>query len=823
IIPLEEELVSFLEVFPSIRNLSTEIEFRHEVDSRESGLRILAVQQLDMGRTSAMTATIGALTDFTTDLIVNIGIAGGITNDYVLGDICYSGNIIDLYDNSKISDTDTGEQVTEYSPNNFETPQCITSALNFSRVQPDFLAKYKEWQSEREVFVKSLVSTKITNRDGDDIEIGKPTTKNGKITCGIVSKSDFYNNKIKGIDRRSLAIDTESGGIFEIAKKYKVSCLAIRGISDYADKSKNKLEKATGGQIRRIAATNAASFFRLQLINPYFLNAIHIVHTQNHPEHSLNSYEQKNDPLINLIASSSQEIKNHLERTCPEYRLHEKGYSLPVPRVIPMNLKTKEEKSSSPIELKKTLQTNDRVIIKIPHTFPEKSLPWIIADSLISSEIDERQTVPIIINADNIRGASDTIEKLSSKEAIELAESKKITLVVVLYDFNPKTKHRANLVIDQINKFSNIKFIIISSGEGDIYTESNFEDLINAKPFKMCGISFNEVTFFVEKHFDMSINEAEVVALRLRDTFRKYALDAHPTYFAGISRETLATLLQANRRSELIELAVAGYLSFVVAGDKESIRLSRTTRARFLTNLLIKMKVNGETFTHSELVKFAEDFAVESDFNINPLQFIKSFEDFGILHFNGNGVQISLPFIESYLLANALSKDSTLSARYIKFDNSFVDYATLDISSEIGPSTEIIEKLVTAVDGCISKLTTNTPDNDYLLSDEATAAGLKHPKRLEALQNNLEAASKSVLSGARNAEEKQKILDAQDFVRRSVSHSSHEKQDNYDDDGFEAEAAEFVECVTIWGISVVVLGAGAEHLKAPIKRKLGKK
>jgi hypothetical protein len=124
------------------------------------------------------------------------------------------------------------------------------------------------------------------------------------------------------------------------------------------------------------------------------------------------------------------------------------------------------------------------------------------------------------------------------------------------------------------------------------------------------------MSHFVQKNFDMKSSEAEVVALRLRETFRKFDLDAHPSYFAGIPRSTLTALIQANRRAELMELAVAGFMIFVVADDKASVQLSRTTRSRFLQNLLVEIWVEKRNFSHSQLVEFTSDFAKKFDFDI---------------------------------------------------------------------------------------------------------------------------------------------------------------------------------------------------------------
>ncbi|MDX3810248.1 hypothetical protein ACXIUS_05065 [Bosea thiooxidans] len=104
--------------------------------------------------------------------------------------------------------------------------------------------------------------------------VSQPKSKDCKVVCAAVSKSEKYNNKIKNVDRKIFAIETESGGILAAAKRRGVHALTIRGISDHADQAKDQLEASTGGDIRSLAAGNAATFFRLQFDNPRFRSAI---------------------------------------------------------------------------------------------------------------------------------------------------------------------------------------------------------------------------------------------------------------------------------------------------------------------------------------------------------------------------------------------------------------------------------------------------------------------------------------------------------------------------------------------------------------------
>ena len=158
----------------------------------------------------------------------------------------------------------------------------------------------------------------------------------------------------------------------------------------------------------------------------------------------------------------------------------------------------------------------------------------------------------------------------------------------------------------------------------------------------------------------MAAPEAEVVALKLNQAFKRFGLFAHPTYFAGIPPESLLALLQANRRVELIQLATDGFLTFLVAEDRAMIQLSRTTRANYLQRLAVELNVEKRSYTPTTLAAAVAKFAKEFDFDIDPLLWTSAFFEKGILMNDEGNVRFGLPFVEHYLLAKALNLDPNL-------------------------------------------------------------------------------------------------------------------------------------------------------------------
>jgi nucleoside phosphorylase len=78
----------------------------------------------------------------------------------------------------------------------------------------------------------------FTGRNGPET-IGPPKVREGTIACGNVSASPDYNEAVRATDRKVLAIETESGGLFFAARQHNVPAFTVRGISDYAGIDKN--------------------------------------------------------------------------------------------------------------------------------------------------------------------------------------------------------------------------------------------------------------------------------------------------------------------------------------------------------------------------------------------------------------------------------------------------------------------------------------------------------------------------------------------------------------------------------------------------------
>lgn len=826
VIPLEEELIQVMERFESVENRTTDTVFCHVVNSGNPDISMIVIQQQGMGKTHATNAANSLLTRYDIGLIVCLGIAGSLSDDMRLGSVCYSGKIADVLDNNKISDLDNvdeeqvGEADTELSPDHYDTPDNFTQAFNFARTQSDVRPAYLRWQEDRAAAANSLVPDEVPAPDGKTERIAEPTTQSGVIVCGMVSKSKVYNEKLRKVDRAVLAVETESGGVFSQAKYHgQVPAMSIRGISDYADKEKKKLESVSKGAVRKLAAANAASLLHFQIgNNPYFQSALVGRRTGSQTKLPFESTTADLSFLESTLTTIGQEIDEALRKLSPEYKLQEKGYRLPLPRVRRTSEGDGADVDGDPVDVRAVLMRKDRIVLSLPRTYPDQSLPWVVASDLLTAEFDERQAVPIVIDGEAIRGKQSTFANIVEHELEKLRSHDGVRLVFIIENMPFSYKHRVETILDEIDKYPETKCVFISRGDDALVGESTFASRSAAVHYDSCSISFLEIAHFIQKNFGMSGGDSEVVAKRLRDTFNQFRLDAHPTYFAGIPRETLAALLQANRRAELIQLAVDGFLTFIVAGDKADVNLGRSTRARFLRTLAYEIRLEKRSFEQATLVAFTKEFADRHDFDINPLAFIRSFEEKGILHFESDKVQISLPFIEAYLLAVELASRPADAERYFSIDEHF-DFVTFDLYAEIGASPSIFSRICEALQASIKELRAKNGVDHILLGEEIAPVKARDRGATDRLKKRLQSAVDAVKKGASNLKEKQNLLDLQDRVREEAGRQ-RENRDEEADEAWSERIAPLDRMGTAWTIATVLLGAGAEHLEASDKRKL---
>ncbi|MFC0239827.1 5'-methylthioadenosine/S-adenosylhomocysteine nucleosidase family protein [Rhodopseudomonas telluris] len=832
IIPLDEEFETALSHFRYVANLSTGSRIRFQMASDGSPLDILFVKQNAMGRTENVNAALDILDEFDVGLLVCLGIAGGLSSDLNIGDVCRTGAIADLLDNSKVSDVavkarkpasrsnkaDKSQQEISFSPTHYETPTEISVALDLDKLVPERKEVFDRWVNDRMLSGESIMPQEFTGKDGRKEKLGAPSVKSGLIACAAVAASPDYNRSIKKLDRKILAVETESGGMFSVVKRLGIPALTIRGISDYAGfgVDKNQFETETNNKARFVAASNAASYLAQQTRNPLLVRYLQDrLQGKTHQHQSPNN--GTTDPTASALIARSDHFNSRLRELAPGFSLD--GYRIPVPRI---RLRSDDLEGAvrpttgDPIEIRDALTQTDIIVVEVPPQYPDRSLAWVVARDLINSQVSNRQMLPTVIEASNLHKPDYGIEALA-QDTIAFKTNNQVKLIFIIDEFNFQSRSQALFLHAEVSKLADAKFVIFSRNRASIIAESEFCTKSGARMATLDDVSFLETSHFIQKNFEMSVAESEVIAIRLRETFSHFRLSAHPSYFAGIPQAALAGLLRANRRAELIEIAVVGYLSYVVADDNEPIALSRTTRENFLTLLAREINVKKRSFSEAELIKFTEEFAERFDYKISAVRFSSAFMQKGILFIENGNVQFTLPFMESYLLAKSLHDDPEEAQRYFQFGTRAFDLPTFALFAELGLSKNFIEELQTRLDGAISNAEQRATSPSSLSSDRIRPALLSKGERMQGIQNRLQKAIAEVTEDHDASREKQRLLDVADRVRSEASRQSERPVDEREsNEGDSAEEDDF----EVWYVAVSLLGTGAERLEADVKRSL---
>jgi hypothetical protein len=431
--------------------------------------------------------------------------------------------------------------------------------------------------------------------------------------------------------------------------------------------------------------------------------------------------------------------------------------------------------------------------------------------------LGNKQIMPIVIDADDFRPPT-SIQKLISNAVSDFQSDESVQLIFIIYNVNPASRSRSNHLIQEIKSMPNAKFILITRGEGTLLLQHELVRQTAGRAHSLCDVSFLAISNFLEAAFEIATSDAEVIAFKLKTTFSRFKLSAHPTYFAGLPRQMLYGLLEANRRAELIQLAVDGYLTVIASLDLEGARLNRSTRARYLARLAVELEVEKRTFSQVELVKFTQDFAHEFDFDdLEPFSFINSFVQKGLLQFRNERVGFTLPFIRSYLLASALCADSALAIRYFDFSADDFDFETFDLYSELGASNEIVAEVEDRLENRIKKINWEEGEKEFLFSSKIRPALLAESRRLGELRINVQEAIRRLQERADDGEAKQKLLDVIDNANTEFEQKLGGQEKNLERT---PATLELEGILRDWRVANVLLGAAAQRLPGATKQRL---
>ena len=815
VISLQEELEAVIEVFGFKTDLTISDFQITELKSPNEHFRICLIKQHQMGQSAARAACDHLLAQYDVGILCSFGIAGALSSDINLGDICVSQTLYDLTDNTKYVDANDRMDVN-FSPRPYHVERGLCSRLAFLTQNPALSERKLEWLSQCEHHFNRHLDD-LSSLENVRSPTSRPSVYFGPLVSANVTASETLKERIQQVDRKVLAIDTESSGVYEVSERtHHTLSFSLRAISDLADSSKAQTEESTNNAIRRLAAENAASYLKHQLVNEHFTAYLLARRPLQHEKSARSRSPDDTSTIGTMLSDVEADIESNLRDSCPAYRTKSKGYVLPPPRISPPNSNeafTGERKPQIQ-EISLAIERFDRILISLEFTYPDNALSWVIADHLLRTN-GHRVFVPTVIQGSDVRvGRFD----LKRHEHV-LAEG--ATPVLILDNPDVRSKRHMDFLIEQANQHPGIKFIILSKDNRFTIDAGDFLSLFNCHLFHSASVSLLSLSHFISSNFDMVPQQADYTAIRLWEVFDKFNMHAHPSYFAGISQDALYALITANRRGELIQLAVEGALMLLVASDKgdsdsTDVAVSRTFRKRFLTDIIVCQEILKEPVSEERAVSMASELAEDYDLDVSPSRFVGGFIGVGLISFSQGSLSFCASYVRDYLLAQFLATDPQEARSYFDFEQPDLDLNVLDIYSELGPDPLLIDNVMKLLEDDINFLDEHRQGTkNAFVDDRLRPRMLVNPASARAKRKAVEKAMEYVGENASDLERKQSILDFRHTVANSVAEYKQQESSESEQHGIPGR-----RIYMHWRVGCTLLGGGAEQIAKDKKRKL---
>lgn len=216
----------------------------------------VAVLMGGMGPTLSATVSAELIRRYRPGLIVNVGIAGGLSNDVRLGDVVVADEISEYLANAKAIEKGKGFELKRGGANYRADHPLITLTKNLRFAHR---ARFKAWRENCRGRRQSLIGAdKAEELQSDGQLSAESQCRVGPLASGsVVAGSPSFVDWIKGGNRKFLAVEMEAAGMVAAAFEAGVRTLVLRGISDLADGDKSKLDKIGDGALRKLAMGNA--------------------------------------------------------------------------------------------------------------------------------------------------------------------------------------------------------------------------------------------------------------------------------------------------------------------------------------------------------------------------------------------------------------------------------------------------------------------------------------------------------------------------------------------------------------------------------------
>lgn len=207
--------------------------------------------------------------------------------------------------------------------------------------------------------------------------------------------------------------------------------------------------------------------------------------------------------------------------------------------------------------------------------------------------------------------------------------------------------------------------------------------------------------------------------------------------------------------------------------------------------------------------------------DIDSIEFIRGFFQFGLLSDVGHGVGYSLPFLESYLLAEKLTRDPAMASRYFNPSSDDFDEYTFDLYCELGPCLGVVQHVVQFAQTSFAKCATS---KNILSTREIKPSALRTPQSLVSLAKRMSDATVKITAEASSSKvrvEKQKLIDTRQKVTATVG-ADKKKLRAEPPAELKEEFALLDDLSRSCTLLATMIGAGAERLNSDCKREISK-
>jgi nucleoside phosphorylase len=264
VIALDEE---FSEIFPQIESTSVFIEginqyfyqFERGANDSEKYLCVATfIGGMGIGKSAVIADRL--INQFKPATVINIGIAGSMDKDVIVGDVVLAEQADDyLYAAKAIISDNSHDFGFQFSGDPYK------SSLAYVRHAQNLKYAYSQantdWLATCEAKLKELVSQQVLwGLLHKGLIRERPALMTGDIASGsIVGATDVFVQWLKSRNRKYLAVEMEAAGVMSAAYTRAVDTLIIRGISDFSDHRKAEFDSIGSGALRRYAMNNAIS------------------------------------------------------------------------------------------------------------------------------------------------------------------------------------------------------------------------------------------------------------------------------------------------------------------------------------------------------------------------------------------------------------------------------------------------------------------------------------------------------------------------------------------------------------------------------------